>query len=151
MLINIQGTIKYMTKWWGAFTYSLKKQTNNKTYLGVVCNLRLRGLPNRGSSGVKDDGNMAGCPFVLDTSQCGEPMHTCRLQTFDPITDFSVRKHSSNGKTEDFYQYLCSPSDGISGLWEIPGKCIFSKVWEIFLDYKTFSYLYIDIHHTNFM
>lgn len=34
------------------------------------------------------------CPFVFGTSRCLELMHTCRLQTFDPISDLSLRKHS---------------------------------------------------------
>lgn len=52
------------------------------TYLGIVCNLGLKGLPNLGigcSSGVADVGKLTVCPFVLGTSRCVGLMHTCRL------------------------------------------------------------------------
>lgn len=68
-----------------------------KEYLGVPCGRRFRGLPNRRegcNSGVMDDGKLTECPFVFGTSRCVGLMHTCRRQTFDPRSDFSLRKQS---------------------------------------------------------
>lgn len=68
-----------------------------KRYLGVPCGLRFRGLPRRGEGwhlGVMVGGKLIECPFVFGTSRRVELIHTCRLQTFDPIMDFSLRNHS---------------------------------------------------------
>lgn len=65
--------------------------------LGVPCSRRFRGLPSRGVAftlGVKEGGKLTECPFVFGTSRCVGLMHTCRLQTLDPIMDFSLRTHS---------------------------------------------------------
>lgn len=65
--------------------------------LGVLNGRRFRGLPSRGEGcnfGVKEGGKLTECPFVFGTSRCVGLMHTCRLQTFDPMMDFSLRNHS---------------------------------------------------------
>lgn len=65
--------------------------------LGVPCGRRFKGLPSRGegcSLGVMEGGKLTECPFVFGTSRCVGLMHTCRLHTFDPTTDFSLRNHS---------------------------------------------------------
>lgn len=65
--------------------------------LGVPHGRRFRGLPSRGEGcifGVMEDGKLTECPFVFGTSRCVGLIHTCRLQTFDPITVFSLRNHS---------------------------------------------------------
>lgn len=66
--------------------------------LGVPCGRRFRGLPNRGegcNSGVTEGVKFTECPFVFGTSRCIGLMHTCRLQTFDPTIDLSLRTHSN--------------------------------------------------------
>lgn len=68
-----------------------------KVYLGFPYDRRFRGLPNRREvcdSGVMEDGKLTECPFVFGISRCTGLMHTCRLHTFDPMIDFSLRKHS---------------------------------------------------------
>lgn len=84
------------------FSYMLVQEllATPRTELVIPCGLRFRGLPSRGegcNSGVMDGGPLTGCPFVFGTSRCAELIHTCRLQTFDPMTNFSLRKHSGLG------------------------------------------------------
>lgn len=65
--------------------------------LGVPYGLRFSGLPSRGDGcvfGVMEGGKLTECPFVFGTSRCIGLMHTCRLQTLDPIMVFSLRDHS---------------------------------------------------------
>lgn len=88
------------TVWFKASAESvqLDHKPESAAHLDVPCGLRLRGLPNRGagsSSVVKEGGKMEKeCPLVFGTSRCVELMHTCLRQTFDPMSDFSLRKHS---------------------------------------------------------
>ena len=69
-------------------------------YLEVPCGCRLRGLPNRGGGctavvvGVEHRRTVVECPFVLATSRWARFMHTWRLHTLDPITNFSIRYDS---------------------------------------------------------
>lgn len=75
-----------------------------KEYLGIPCGRRFRGLPNRRegcNSGVMEDGKLTECPFVFGTSRCVGLMHTCRRQTFDPRSDFSLRKQSRVEENSD--------------------------------------------------
>lgn len=65
--------------------------------LGAPYGRRFRGLPSRGEGwnlGVMEGGKLTEWPFVFGTSRCVGLMHTCRLQTFDPMMDFSLRNHS---------------------------------------------------------
>lgn len=57
-----------------------------------------KGRPNRGDEcnlGLAKVGKLSECPFVFGTSRWVELMHTCRLQTFDPKMDFSLRNKST--------------------------------------------------------
>lgn len=44
---------------------------------------------------LEEWGRLTECPFVLGASRCVRAMHTCRLQTFDPIIVFSILKDSA--------------------------------------------------------